>query len=338
MLKVQLGLYYKIIPKAQVLVILGPTASGKSAVAIELAKKYDGEIISADSRQVYRGLDIGSGKVTKQEMAGIPHYLLDVADPKKADFSVAEYKKLADKALADIVSRGKLPIICGGTAFYIQAVVDGLVLPEVTPNLKLRTALEKLNAGELFKKLKELDPVRAKNIDANNPRRLIRAIEIAESLGKVPKLKTSPNTNYDFVLVGIKTETEELKKLIKQRLEDRLENGLIEEVETLKQSGLTWQKLDSFGLEYRYVALYLQSKLSLEEMAEQLNAAIWHYAKRQLTWWKRDARIEWLPRTAVWKLKLRASSTGTKRGSRRPASKQSRAKQGKPQKRGLGKS
>ena len=173
--------------KTKLLIILGPTASGKSDLAVQLAKKYNGEIISADSRQVYKGLNIGTGKITKKEMSGIKHHLLDVTDPKKV-FTVSQFKTLVEIAIADISSRGKLPIICGGTGFYIQAVVDNIILPEVPPNKKLREKLNKKTTTELFEILKKLDNERAKNIDAKNPRRLIRAIEIAEKLGKVPPL------------------------------------------------------------------------------------------------------------------------------------------------------
>jgi tRNA dimethylallyltransferase len=179
------------------------------------------------------------------------------------------------------------------------------------------------------KSSKKLDPERAKNIDAKNPRRLIRAIEIASALGQVPPLQTSANHDYDFKIIGLQTKPEELRKLIKQRLEDRLEHGLIEEVAGLKKSDLSWAQLENFGLEYRYVALYLQNKLSLEEMTAQLNTAIWHYAKRQLTWWKRDTRIQWLERTQALRWQPRRGSTSTRRAGSNPGRRQSRAKRGK---------
>ncbi|NOY35659.1 MAG: tRNA (adenosine(37)-N6)-dimethylallyltransferase MiaA, partial [bacterium] len=162
----------------KMVVVLGPTASGKSDLAVDLARKLDGEIISADSRQVYRGMDIGTGKVTKKEMRGVTHHLLDVANPKKI-FTVVDFKKKAERALEDIWSRGKLPIVCGGTGFYIQAITGGVAIPEVKPDWKLRNKLEKKTAEQLFAELKKLNPERAKMIDAKNPRRLIRAIEVA---------------------------------------------------------------------------------------------------------------------------------------------------------------
>ena len=174
--------------KAKVLVILGPTSSGKTALSIELAKKYGGEIVSADSRQVYRGLTLGTGKVTNDEMQTIPHHMLDVANPKNV-YSVSDYVLGARACIGDIHARGKLPIICGGTAFYIDAVLGKAQLPDVPPNPTLRKKLEQKSAPELFLMLTKLDPARAKNIDPHNPVRLVRAIEIAKALGKVPPLK-----------------------------------------------------------------------------------------------------------------------------------------------------
>ncbi len=287
--------------KPKIYVIVGPTASGKTAYSIKLAKKVNGEIISADSRQVYKGLDIGSGKVTKKEMAGIPHHLLDVVSPKKV-FTVALYKKLADKKIKEIIARGKTPIIVGGTGFYIQAVVDNLILPEVPPNKKLRANLEAKPPSGLFAMLKKLDPIRAQEIDSKNPRRLIRAIEIARALGKVPALRSRtsgslevrlPDAGYDFEIIGIKMEQEKLNKKIYQRLGERLRKGMVAEVRKLHEGGVSWKRLEELGLEYRYVALFLQNKITKPEMVEQLYRQIIKYSKRQLTWFKRDKRIIW---------------------------------------------
>ncbi len=276
----------------KLIVILGPTASGKTDLSIRLAKKFKGEIVSADSRQVYRGMDIGTGKVTKKEMAGIPHYLLDVASPRKK-FSVAQYKKLAQKAINRIFKKEKIPFLVGGTGFYIQAVTDEIVIPEVKPKWKLRKELEKKSAEELFEKLKKIDPKRASSIDKNNKRRLIRAIEIVSETKKpVPKIKKGI-PDFQILKIGIKKEKDDLQKLIKKRLEKRLKKGMIAEVKKLKEK-LSWQRLDSFGLEYRYIALYLQKKITKEEMKERLEKEIWHYAKRQMTWFKRDKEIKWI--------------------------------------------
>ncbi len=293
--------------KTKLLIILGPTASGKSDLAVQLAKKYNGEIISADSRQVYKGLNICTGKITKKEMSGIKHHLLDVTDPKKV-FTVSQFKTLVEIAIADISSRGKLPIICGGTGFYIQAVVDNIILPEVPPNKKLREKLNKKTTTELFEILKKLDNERAKNIDAKNPRRLIRAIEIAEKLGKVPPLnlprpllentqgKVSSNLmdRYSPIFIGIKTDPQILKEKIHNRLLKRLKNGMLSEAKKLHSKGLSWKRMEDLGLEYRYMARFLQKKITKEEMIVQLEKEIWQYAKRQGTWWKKDGRVKWI--------------------------------------------
>ena len=175
----------------KIIVVLGPTATGKSDLAVEIAKKYNGEVISADSRQVYRGMDLGTGKITRVEMQGVHHFLLDVVNPKSV-FNVEKYQKLADKSVRDISSRGKLPIICGGTGFYIQSIVDNISLPKVEPNPSLRKKLEKKNCGQLLKILAKLDSKTAAKIDQKNSRKIIRAIEIATALGSVPILEKNP--------------------------------------------------------------------------------------------------------------------------------------------------
>ena len=277
----------------KLLVIVGPTASGKTSLSIELAEKYNGEIISADSRQVYKGMDIGTGKVTKKEMKNIPHYLLDVVSPKTR-FDVAKYKKLALKAIKDIQKRDKLPILIGGTGFYIQAVVDGIIIPKVKPDWKLRKELEKKSNQELYKQLKKLDPVRARNIDKDNPRRLIRAIEIVlKTKSPVPKLKAEP-IDSNVLILGVKKDKEEIDKLIEKRLLQRLKTGMVAEVKRLHNQGVTWKRLEEFGLEYKYLALFLQNKISKSEMIEKLQKEIEHYAKRQMTWFKKDKRIHWI--------------------------------------------
>jgi tRNA dimethylallyltransferase len=274
----------------KIVVILGPTASGKTTYSIKLAKKIHGEIISADSRQVYKGLNLGTGKVTKREMAGIKHYLLDVADPKKK-FTVHEYVKLAEKAIDEIASHGKVPIICGGTGFYIQALVDGLIIPEVPPNITLRKKMEKVGIAKMLAILKKLDPKRYEAIDKNNPRRIIRAIEIATVLGKVPLLKAV--SRYDPEFVGITLPKEILRERIHKRLLDRLKAGMINEVRNLHTKGLSWKRMEELGLEYRFIARFLQNKITKEEMIEQLEIAINQYARRQMTWFKRDKRVRW---------------------------------------------
>jgi len=307
----------------KIIVILGQTASGKTALSIKLAKKYNGEIVSADSRQVYKGLDVGSGKITRKEMQGVPHYLLDVANPKRK-FTVAQYQKLALKAIKNIQKKNKLPILVGGTGFYIQSIVDGIIIPEVKPNWDLRKKLEKKSNEQLYQMLLKKDPRRAKSIDKNNPHRLIRALEIVLTTGKpVPSLRrhceeksdeaipqdcfaTARNDELEILQIGIKKSPEELKKLIEKRLLKRLKparnashsdaggnNAMINEVKKLHKS-LSWKRLEEFGLEYRFVAQYLQNKIPYQEMVEKIQIESEHYAKRQMTWFKRDKKINWL--------------------------------------------
>lgn len=275
----------------KLLVIVGPTASGKSDLAVEIARLLDGEIVSADSRQVYKGLDIGSGKITKKEMRGVPHHLLDVVSPKKT-FSVSDYQKQARKAVEKIWNQNKLPIIVGGTGFYIDALVDGIILPEVAPDKKLRADLSKKTPAELFSILKKLDKNRADNIDSQNPHRLIRAIEIATHLGKVPKIKTNP-LRAETTFIGLTPNQDDLKNKIHTRLQKRIRAGMIKEVKDLHKQGVSWKRLEELGLEYKYVALFLQKKISKGEMIDELETAINQYAKRQMTWFRRNKKIKW---------------------------------------------
>lgn len=281
----------------KIIVILGPTASGKSDLAVKLAKKFNGEIISADSRQVYRGLNIGSGKITKKEMRGIPHHLLDVASPKRK-FTVAQFQKLAFKKIKEIHKRGAMPFLVGGTGFYIQSVVDRLVIPEVKPDWRLRRKLEHKTTEELYRTLKKLDPNRAKTIDPKNPRRLIRAIEIVLMTKNPVPQKNRRRLTSSILQIGIKKSSEELKKAIHEKLQKRLKQGLIAEIRNLHNppagGGLSWKRLEELGLEYRFVAQHLQEKISYQEMVETLEKEIWHFAKRQITWFKRDQRICWV--------------------------------------------
>lgn len=288
-------LHMKALQKPQILVILGPTASGKSDLAVQIAKKYKGEIISADSRQVYKGLNIGTGKIRKYEMRGIPHYLLDVASPKKR-FSVSDYKKLGEIAIDKILKKNKLPIIVGGTGLYVAALLGEMDFPEVPPNLELRVKLEGKSTPELFKILNNLDPRRAREIDKNNPRRLIRAIEIAETLGKIPRLKNrnKKRLKYNALKIGIKIKKEKLQNKINKRIKKWFKQGLIKEVESLHKRGLSWKRLDEIGLEYRIVSKYLKKEISKEEMINRMEIETCQYAKRQITWFKKDKNILWL--------------------------------------------
>ena len=282
----------------KLITILGPTASGKSELAVKLAlrlgsgqaKKELGikgaEIISADSRQVYKEMNIGTGKITEIEMQGIPHHLLDVASPKRK-FTAVQYRKLALRAINKIFKKGKVPILCGGTGFYIQTLLEGIKIPEVAPDWQLRKRLEKHSIEELYQMLKKLDPRRARTIEKKNPRRLIRAIEIIKKTKKpIPFLKKKP-LPYSLLIMGIKKSTKELNKLIKKRFLNWLKRGLIKEVKNLRKLGLSWKKIEDFGIHYRTIAQYLQKKLNYKEMIEKSLIELQNYAKRQMTWFKK---------------------------------------------------
>ena len=315
----------KSLRKERLIAVVGPTASGKSEFAVRLAKKLDGEIISADSRQVYKYLDIGSNKVlgkwkkvkiqrrTRKStiveyhnlflFKNIVHHCIDFVNPKRK-FTVVDFKKCAERAIKDIAERGKIPILAGGTGFYVSAVIDNAAIPKVPPNWKLRKALEKKTAEELFAMVKKLDKRRASVIEPKNKRRLIRAIEIVKATGKpVPKIteiskeggvNNSRSHIFDALrIIGIKVGRQELQKRIKRRTKRMLKRGLITEVRKLKKIGLSSKRIGEFGFEYRYPLLYLEKKITKKELENALNKENWRYAKRQMTWFKRDRRTKW---------------------------------------------
>jgi tRNA dimethylallyltransferase len=277
--------------KPKLVVILGQTATGKSDLGVELAKAFDGEVISADSRQVYKGMDLGSGKITPEEMQGIPHHMLDIADPNTV-YSAGDFQRDAFAAINDIISRGKTPILVGGTGFYIQMIVDNTELTEVKPNKELRKELEKMANEELYEILKEKAPQRAEEIDEHNKHRLVRSLEIYDALGEIPKA-TAGDSKFDVLQIGLELPKKELVEKIEKRIDKRLEEGMIEEVERLHKEGVSWERLESLGLEYRHIAEHLQGKKDLEEMKYVLGIKTRQFAKRQLTWLKRDSRVEW---------------------------------------------
>ena len=288
----------KRLPK--ILVVLGPTATGKSDLAVLLARKFGGEVVSADSRQVYRGLNIGSGKITKKEMRGVPHHMLDVENPKRV-YNVEQYRKDAKSSIADILSRGKLPIVCGGTGFYIDVLIHDEQFPNVAPNKTLRTNLAKKPTDLLMKMLVKLDPKRAKVIDPKNKVRIIRAIEIAQTLGSVPKVKR--NKHYDVLWIGLELSRTELRKKIHARLVRRMRGDrIVAETRKLHEAGVSWKRLHEFGLEYRHAGLYLQKKLKKTEMLERLENQIVDFSKRQMTWFGRNKNIKWFTPTETKKI------------------------------------
>jgi tRNA dimethylallyltransferase len=279
----------------KLLVILGPTASGKSAVAISLAKKFDGEIISADSRQIYKGMDIGTSKVTQKEMRGVRHYLLDIKNPDEP-YTVAGYKKDALRAIRSVLRRKKLPILVGGTGLYIQAITDNLDIPAVPPSPALRKKLEarldRYGLAKLFEELVKLDPEAAYIVDGKNPRRVLRALEVAIITGK-PFTSQKKKGKKLFETLKIGLNPADLKERIEKRGKLMGEDGLAPEVKGLiKKYGKGIQALDAIG--YREIIQYLNGDLSLKEALELMIKNTKNYAKRQMTWFKRDKEIRWI--------------------------------------------
>ena len=299
----------------KILVIVGQTASGKSDLAIKVARKFNGEIISADSRQVYRGMDLGTGKVPKDKIkkhktarqyysGGICHYLIDVASPKK-QFTADDFKKSGQKAIEEIMAKNKLPVIVGGAGFYIDVLLGRISVAEVPPDKKLRLKIEKQSTKQLLKKLQKLDPERARTIDSKNKRRLIRALEIVLTTGK-PVAKPILSVKYKILWLGLKPK--DLEKRIELRLNKRLRQGMIKEVEGLREQGVSWKRLDDLGLEYRWTSRWLKNNpqpaidnSQFKKSEEYLNLLrdIIKYSKRQTTWFKRNKEIHWLAPSKV---------------------------------------
>ncbi len=287
--------------KIKTIIITGPTASGKTSLAVALARKFDGEIISADSRQLYKGLDLGTGKDLQDYAAtetkkAVPYHLIDNVNINE-EYNLLRFCKDCTVAIKDIASRGKMPIICGGTPLYINAIVDGYKLPGAPSNVEERQQLRSLNCDQLSKILREKYPETAKDFkDWLNVNRLARAIEKSA----VSDEKIAPIVNdLDYIIMAPFFHRKTIHKQVEQRLDERLEDGMIEEVENLHKNGATWEWLDFLGLEYRYVSAYLQDKMSKQEMRDQLLIKIRQFVKRQDIWFRKmereDKIIYWLP-------------------------------------------
>lgn len=280
---------------AKLVVVAGPTASGKSALGIALAQAFSGEIVSADSRQVYRGLDIGTAKVTHEEQALIPHHLLDVAEPDEI-YTVARYQQEAVTAIETILERGHQPFLVGGSPHYIQVIVDHLDIPPVAPQPELRARLEARPLDDLFKELAQLDPVGAATIDRQNPRRVIRALEVCLVTGQpFSEQRRVATPLYHCLQLAIDWPRPELYARIDQRVDERMEQGMIEEVRGLLEQGISHERLDAFGLEYRFISRWLRGEFASQaEMVERLKFAIHDFTRRQLTWFRKDQRLIWI--------------------------------------------
>lgn len=278
-----------------VLTILGSTASGKTRLAVALAERLGGEIISADSRQVFRGMDIGSGK-DLHEYGRVPYHLIDILDAG-GEFSVFDFQRRFLGAYEDVAKRRALPILCGGSGMYLDAVLRGYRMVEVSRNDALRDVLAKKTDVELVDELRRLKPDLHNSTDLLDRERTVRAIEIAR--GEIEQCTVSePLPRLWSTVIGIRWERDALRRRITDRLRERLDNGLIEEVERLHEGGIAWERLDYYGLEYRYVGWYLRGDMDKNDMFQRLNAAIHTFAKRQGNWFRRMERhgvaINWI--------------------------------------------
>ena len=290
--------------KGKLLVIIGPTAVGKTKLSIELAKRFNGEIISGDSMQVYKGMDIGTAKIKKQEMEGVPHYLLDIKEPDEP-FSAAEFQKRANTCIEDIQNRGKLPIIVGGTGLYIQSVIYDYHFSEAPSDPLYREKLEKQVKEEgiepVFEHLRSVDPESAKRIHPNNVRRVIRALEIFHCTGKTmsEQMNQQPTEmKYDTCIIGLTMDRDQLYKRIDQRVDGMVEEGLFDEVQSFYDRGLRdCQSIQAIG--YKEIYDYFEDRASIDEAIDSLKQNSRRYAKRQLTWFRNKMDVIWFNMTDI---------------------------------------
>lgn len=284
--------------KISILVITGPTASGKTSRAVDIAHAVNGEIISADSRQIYKGMDIGTGK-DLEEYGDVPYHLIDIC-PAGYKYNLYEYIRDCNKAIADIKSRGRMPILCGGTGLYIETIVNGIRLPEVPEDKDLRKRLEGKSLEELTGILSSMKALH-NTTDVDSCKRAIRAIEIQTYYQQHPdaSVNTTPHPLDDALIVGVDIDRESRRKRITSRLLSRLDAGMVQEVKALLDSGISPDDLIYYGLEYKFVTRYLIGEISQDEMIAQLEIAIHQFAKRQMTWFRgmerRGHKIHWIP-------------------------------------------
>ena len=285
--------------KQPLVTIVGPTATGKSDLAIYLAQEFDGEVINADSRQVYRYMDIGTAKLSREGLTLVPHHLIDIKNPDE-DFSLAQYKEMATGIITDIHERGKLPILAGGSGQYVRALLEGWEVPKVEPDPELRERLEEKaaegKADELYHELEEVDPEAARTIDPRNVRRVIRALEVSSQTGKpFSQLRTRQAPLYDTLVIGLTTGRKELYRRIDLRVDSMIENGLIDEVKKLKKMGYGASIPTMSGIGYRQIMMYLDGEISLESAIQQIKTETHRLVRRQYNWFSlSDERIKWL--------------------------------------------
>ena len=288
--------------KPGIVVVAGPTASGKSAVAVELCRRIGGEVVSADSMQVYRGMDVGTAKATREEMGGVPHHMLDVADPD-VSFSAAMYGEMAERDVEDILSRGLVPVVCGGTGLYIDALTRpmGFARPGDEVIRKRLTEEAEAPGGKerLHERLMRIDPETAGRLSPNDIRRVVRGLEIYELTGKsqteLNRLDAEKEEKYNTFMFALEWPREVLYRRIDLRVDEMIRRGLVEEVRRLLDKGLSAGSTAMQALGYKEIAQYLSGEISLEEAADRVKMGSRHYAKRQISWFKRDKRTVWIP-------------------------------------------
>lgn len=282
----------------QLIAIVGPTGIGKSRVAVQLATRFNGEIVNADSRQIYRYMDIGTDKPVKEELSVVPHHLIDIINPDE-DFSLAEYQRLAYKSFNDIHQRDKIPILAGGSGLYIWAVLEGWGIPEVPPDSELRRNLEERaargEAEELYRELVTVDPASAQKIDIRNVRRVIRALEVYRSTGTpFSELQQKNPPDYNMLIIGLTMNRNELYNRIDSRVDRMMERGLVEEVQKLIDSGYKQDLSAMTGIGYRQIGMYISGKLTLSDAVEQIKFETHRFVRNQYTWFRlKDERIHW---------------------------------------------
>ena len=287
--------------KEKLLTILGPTGIGKTSVSLEVAKNLNGEIISCDSMQIYKYMDIGTAKITNENMNNIPHYLIDIVYPSD-EFTVHDYKLKAEEYIYNINFRNKLPILVGGTGLYLNSIVYELKFTNVEPNMKLREKYDQIadeyGNEKLYDKLVKIDPLSAENININDRKRIIRALEIFNETGKpmsnYNKDFRKESNKYDLIMIGLTMDRPILYSRINNRVDKMFEMGLVEEVEGLLNMGYSKDLISMKAIGYKEIIPYIEGKASLEETTELLKRNTRRYAKRQLTWFRRDKRIKWI--------------------------------------------
>ena len=287
--------------RPKLVAVVGTNASGKSGLGVDLALALDGEVVSADSRQVYRGLDIGTGKLSAAEMRGVPHHLIDVADLAGHYFSLADYQRLAYAAIDGILERGRLPLLVGGTGLYVRAIVEGYQLVAAPPDYRRRDQLESLPATELWPLLASYDPAAAQRLDPRNTRRIIRAIEIVERGADFPH-SFANEPRYQTLQLGVTWPPDVLRSRIEERLARRIDEGMIDEATRLMERGVPVEVMDSLGLEYRHLARLLTGGYrDRDELFEKLRTAIYRFSRRQMSWFRKEKSIIWLDTRADYR-------------------------------------